>query len=162
MCLYSRKTPIEAEEDIHVWKVVSVDGCPPYYSDFKYEKGKVHVPTEAPVVREAIYDGSGVYKYEWGWLHSYSDKTRAIEMAETLAMQKAVSYGESGCMHVIELVIPKGAKYVAEGDEIASDALEWEEDAKGLEVWYEPFYEELESPVKGRTKLRYRLRHEII
>ena len=130
MCLYSKnKTPLVAEEDIHVWKVVTESYKGPYMGRYKYKKGlnrtrKAEDPTKL---------FGGVWTYGKGWLHACTDLDSAYLLAMNFSDMWLYQrqWDAKITLYIIEMVIPKGSKYVKDnsGLHYCANKLEWRDNA---------------------------------
>ena len=143
MCLITHlmKEPLIATEDIKVFKVLlkysdyysTRENTAPFYQLYTYHKG-LNVPIHKVFGVEmgpGTANSSGIY--EDGWLHAFTSRSEA----ERMAAQKR-------CYKVVEMYIPKGAKYFIgdeydigwkgyiETDEICASALYWPNDDNKL------------------------------
>ena len=141
MCLITHlmKEPITAKEDIKVYKILlkyndyyrTSENTAPFCSHYTYHKG-LNVPIHKVFGVEmgpGTANATGIYGD--GWLHAFTSRSEA----ERIASQKR-------CYKVVEMYIPKGAKYFIgdtydsgcgwyiETDEICASALYWKEDSK--------------------------------
>ena len=141
MCLYIDSCPNAqtAEDDIHVWKIISASNESAYFR-FKYTKNTTYKTTMSSAVRKMerlVCDGSRVPYMTWhvveNGFHAYTCKPRIIlgnRYDWFLVGDVNVFTDVSGKFKVVEFVIPKGATYYTGtlydivSDEIISGSLD--------------------------------------
>lgn len=144
MCLNTyQKKPKKAHKDIKVYKVLEkyysggvIKYKAPFYPNFLgnanfyyYEPGKVHKPVREGnekqywSIQPDITHPGVIRKVSEGWLHAFIFKMGANQLVDT----------RNNRFHnnsvVVEMTIPKGAKYYEsiDGIEICTDTLVWNE-----------------------------------
>lgn len=127
MCLVTNSfKPFIAKEKIPVYKVIDIDGFPPYFGinvlgeqTYRYKPGLN--TADGPVKVERSYFGN-TFSVSSGYLHAYNTYVRARVLAKSNAFDGKRTF------RVIKMYIPKGTKYYVDEDcgEICSSELFWD------------------------------------
>lgn len=140
MCLITvLKKPIVADKDLTVYKILEKRGGV-YYAPYKPEYIYGHVNIPVIPASEDLYSGCEVEFYgcgstpkkmkgkviTGGYLHAYISYKDARETSDKINNEY---YYFSQRYKVVEMTVPKGAKYYQSYDnkEICADTLIWEE-----------------------------------
>ena len=134
MCLTSiHYTPLYNTNDITVYKVLRLDNCAPYRTDYQYHEGfNYPANTSEKIRRTGRYEYSGdvkqYYEIFGGYLHAYSTKEKALALCkERNGHMKNLSYPFR--YKVVKMVIPHDTEYwIGEEDDICATKLYWKKE----------------------------------
>lgn len=141
MCLVSALSqPIKAEEDIRVWKILTLDGGSPYRWGFTYTKGKNEPKATFSSAGDIIYGTvyPVLYNYGEGWLHAYTTMFQGLK-SMAMGIPWVTEEDKLSEVMLVGMVIPKGTPIVTNDEnwrenllhnpEVCTKTLEWPEDA---------------------------------
>ena len=136
MCLYIDSCPNAqtAEDDIHVWKIISTSNESAYFH-FKYTKNTTYKTTMRLEVRKSwgpAYDEPLQWSVVENGFHAYTYKPKIIHgnTYDSFLLAGGVGTAVADKFKIVEFVIPKGATYYTGtlydivSDEITSGSLD--------------------------------------
>ena len=131
MCLSTiLKNPIKAKKEIEVYKVIDQDNTSPFFDGYGYHYGYNRPSGIKQVDRDP--DCPGRYEVYGGFLHAFTDESRAVEFATELNHSPLGSnpLGRVRNFRVVKMYVPVGADYYVDhfSEEICAEKLLWREE----------------------------------